>query len=282
VTIFTGIFGAISSLAAAALQPPPPVLVPPEYDRTIDGYVIGRFYQNWVFWVQAQKGAALDAMLGTPDEIAGENVRGQPILRYSWNDDFGPYLAGDIHSYCRFDDRYRLVAGSCHYRLRQVANDHHTDEPGDPLTLWVRQSFDPEALARRLRALNWVPGAPFYGADQDRAFATLPSPIPVLTQGSTLATVDSRTCPAMARALAALDQRRVDWRTDMTEVGEDGRSQELGVHGVWAVYRLTIRVPGGEVTLDGAGNALHFLAGPVVRAARACIEARAEGTGRRQ
>jgi hypothetical protein len=278
--LVAAMLGASTSLAATALQQPP-VLVPAEYDRTIDGYEIGPFYQRWVRWIETRKDAAFEAMLTEPEDIAGESVRHQPIIEYSWNDDSGPFLAGDVHAYCRLDGNYRRISGSCHYRLRRVRNDHESDKAGDPLNLWARQSFNPEMLVRRLRDLNWVPGASIYGSEA-RVFSTLPSPIPTLIESSARAQVDSRDCPAMARALAALDQRRLAWRMDLTEVGEDGRVPMLGAHGAYVVYRVTVRTPGGEVTLNGAGNALDALAGPVVRAADACMDAQAGSTGRHE
>ena len=168
-----------------------------------------------------------------------------------------------------------FVPGTCHYRLRRAYVPHAAGADGNPVSQWMRRSFDAPRLAGHLRASGFAPGTDWWRADRARMFAALPSPIPMLTENAMIVRLDLRDCPAMASAIAALEGERLDWRLDFSGIGEDGGFEAPAPHQETANHTISIRVPGGFATIEARYGALYDKIGPVLDAADACERARA-------
>ena len=278
------LFGtALAFAAAPALAaPPPPALVPDALKQPVEGYDLETPFQIWRYWVESQKGAAVDALLETPDAIEGEQAFAEPLLKFTKENDFGHYLTGEVRAYCRKGQP--SLARSCHYRLRRGFVPHNAATYGEdnPLSRWTRESFDARALAGHLRASGLGPGTDWWRADRAKMFAAFPSPLPVLKEHATIVRLDSRDCPAMGAAIAALDKKRIDWRLDIATVGEDAKVEPPWPHSIRVTHSLRILVPGKAsiVTIEGTGDALETLVGPILDAADECEKAREGQTSR--
>ncbi|HTU12586.1 MAG TPA: hypothetical protein VMG08_16975 [Allosphingosinicella sp.] len=261
---------------AGAAAPPPPAPVPASARAPIDGYDVARLYQFWRGWVEFNKGAAADALLAEPEAVDGERAFGEPLLRFTKHHDFGPFLTGEIRLYCREGADRRPVRATCHYRLRRAYVDHEAGPyRGDnPVARWTRESFDGARLVRRLREAGLGPETPWWSANLHRFFDVLPSPVPMLTANATVVRLDSRDCPAMARAIAALETSRVNWRLDLYGVGADSPVEPIAPHAVWTEFTLRILAERAGVTISGGGGRIERLAAPVLAAADACERAR--------
>jgi hypothetical protein len=136
----------------------------------------------------------------------------------------------------------------------------------------MRQAFDAQALARHVRAAEVSPDAPWWNFDRAWLFAPLPSPLPVLIENTAISAVDSRECPALGRAVEALERKVVTWRLDFAFIGEDAKRSPPPSHAVRMRYTLNILLPGqaAVATIIGEGDQMDALVGPVLTAARAC------------
>jgi len=267
---------AASLAATGSAAPPPPAPVPERLRAPVDGYDVGPLYQMWRGWVESNKGPAADALLAEPEAIEGEHNFGEPILRFIKYNDFGHFLTGEIRVYCRPNPDWRPVRRTCHYRLRRayVPHDAAPYEGDNPVARWMRDSFDAPRLVRRLREAGLGPETDWWQANARRFFDVLPSPVPMLMENAIIVRLDSRDCPAMARAIAALENQRIDWRLDLYGVGQDGPVAEIAPHAVWTETTLRIRAERGGVAISGVDGRVARLAAPVLDAAAACERAR--------
>ena len=268
-----------ASLAASVAWggvPPPPIPSPPEFDQPVDGYDMRTPYQLWRFQIEAQKGAAADELRATPEPIAGELSIGPPLLRFTFHNDFGHYLTGQIQAYCAPMGRYGFDPATCHYVLRRAFVPADVAGYGaDPaLSQWMRQTFDAPALARHFHALGLAPDTDWWFADRAAMFSAMPSAVPLLKAHATIVRLDSRDCQAMGKALGDIDGARLGQPIDLMAVGPDRKLEVPAPHATRAVYTLRTNLDGGALTLEGAAPALRSLVDPVLEAADACEKAR--------
>jgi hypothetical protein len=252
--------------------PPAPIPSPPALDNPVDGYDLRTAYQLWWFWIEGQKGAVIDGLLAEPEAIAGERPIGPPFLRVALSHDFGHYLSIEIRTYCKTEGRFDYARGTCHYVLRRASVPGAVAGYGaDPrLSAWMDQTFDAPALAKHLRASGLPPQTHWWSADRATIFSAMPSAAPVLKERAEVVRLDSRDCPAMAKAVVALDKTRLDVPLDLLAVGTDHKPTAPPPHAVTAIYTLKPLVDGGYLTLEGNGRALEKIALPVLRAAETC------------
>lgn len=269
---------ALTIASRAGAPPPPPAPVPASLNQPVEGYDLRELYQMWRGWIESRKGPATEALLAEPEEIAGEEEASDgPILRFTKHNDFGPYLTGEIRIYCRRTATYRFVPRTCHYRLRRafIAAEAGAYGEDNPVARWMRESFDGPRLVRFLRDTGLPSDTDWWGVRSERLFPALPSPVPMLMANATMVRLDSRDCPAMARAIRAIDAQRIDWRLDLSATGEDGRPQYPAPHAIVTVYRLAIRTPAGIATIEASGSTVARIVAPVLDAADACEQHRA-------
>ena len=269
---------ALAALTAAPARavPPPPAPVPPGLSPTIDGYDVHRLFELWRYWVEAQKGAAVETLLSEPETFAGEQAFGAPFLCFVKSNDFGRFLVGEVRSYCRPAKPYGPDQGSCRYRLRRAYIPHDAASYGadNPISAWTRDRFDAPALVRHLRASGFAPDTDWWAADKAKLFAALPSPVPVLIEHATVARLDSRDCPAFAQAIAAVDSRRADLPLDFYAVGPDAEVAYPAPHAISVVYTLRTIAPGGRITIEGDAMEIEASIKPILDAADSCEAAR--------
>jgi hypothetical protein len=116
-------------------------------------------------------------------------------------------------------------------------------------------------------------------ADRAKLFTPLPSAVQVLKDKAQVVRLDSRDCPAMAKAVAAVDGARLDLPIDLLAIGKDAPLKPPRPHDVTVTYTLTVRAEDGLVTLEG-GRLLHRLVEPILDAADACERDRKVQGGR--
>lgn len=266
---------ALAPAVALAAPPPPPPPPPVEALRQpVDGYDLQGPFRIWRYWVEGQKGAAADTLLAEPEVIEGEVAYGVPILRFIKYNDFGHFLTGEIRVYCKPKTPRGIQPGTCHYRLRRafVAMDAVAYGPDNPVSQWTRETFVSSQMAGRLRAAGFGPETDWWMADRARLFASMPSAVPILKDNATLARLDSRDCPALARTVEALESRLLRLKLDFPWIGEDATGEPPWPHAVQMVIALRIMVPGSStpVLLEGSGALFEKLTGPVFDAGDAC------------
>ncbi len=270
----------LAALPAPALAqfgaPPPPIPSPPEFDQPIDGYDMRTPYQLWRYQIEAQKGAAADDLLAAPETIAGERLAGAPLLRVTSHNDFGHYMTLQIQAYCTPMGAYGFDPATCHYVLRRAFVPAEVAGYGaDPaLSQWMRQAFDAPALAKHFHELGLAPNTDWWFADRAAMFSAMPSAVPMLKAHATIVRLDSRDCPAMAKAIGDVDGARLDQSIDLMAVGPDRKLEAPAPHATRAIYALRTNLDGGPLTLEGAAPALRSLVGPILDAADACETAR--------
>lgn len=257
--------------------PPPPAPPVEALRQPVDGYDLQGPFQIWRYWVESQKGAAVDSLLAEPEVIEGEVAYGVPILRFVKYNDFGHFLTGEIRVYCKSKTPRGFQPGTCHYRLRRafVAMDAAAYGTENPVSRWTRETFVSSQMAGRLRAAGFGPETDWWRADRARLFATMPSAVPILKDNATLVRLDSRDCPGLAQAIEALEGRLLHLKLDFLTVGEDAKSDPPWPHADQVVFSLRIMVPGSSapVLLEGSGAMFERLSSPVFDAADACEKA---------
>lgn len=272
------VFAAASAATAAPPPPPPP---PPGIREPIEGYDLEIPWTLWNMWVDERRGPVLDALLEAPEVVAGDESFGPPVINVTKTGFHGRFATADVRVYCRKGTDWSEGRRGCHYRLRFADVPLQAwgyPPPDNPLAVWTRESFDPAALVKGLRAAGIGPEANFRSIDRARLFASLPSPDAILRANTAIEVVDSRDCPALRRGLEALDSRTFSGRLDMHQVGRDTRwrppeyveepaisyTLRIGAHGTYSWTEIT-----------GAGTTLERLVEPILAAGRAC----AKGTG---
>jgi hypothetical protein len=265
--------------ATAVAAPPPPVLEPEALREPVDGYDMRAPYQIWRFWIERQKGRAVDALLAEPETVPGE-VGGALLLRFKKFDyDFGHFLTGEIRVYCKTKGTDDVDRSTCRHRLRRAYVAHSADPGGgdNPVSRWRERNFDAAKLAAHFRALGLGPKTDWRRIDRERMFAALPSPVPMLIENATVVRLDSRECPAMSARIRALEGTAIDWRLDFAGTGRDRKVRPVWPHSVWIEYELELITPeGGEGRVGGRGPDLDRLVGPILKAADECEKRRSK------
>ncbi|KRA74636.1 hypothetical protein ASD89_10035 [Caulobacter sp. Root656] len=263
-------------VASAPAQPPPPILSPPELDKPYDGYDLRTPYQLWRYWVENQKGPVTEALMAQPDSLPDEGAFGSPLITFKAFGDMGHFLTGDLRAYCRRKPPYDFDRDNCHYVLRRatvpVAAASYGTENG--LSTWTRQNFGPEKLARHLKAAGFAPDIDWWiAADRQTMFAEQPSPAALLKSQARVVRVDSRDCPALAKAIGAMETRRLGLPVDFWAVGPKGVLDPPPPHATQWLYVLNLIVAGHAVTVEGDHALMSDIVDPVFKAAQACEQA---------
>lgn len=262
-----------------AQGPIPPVQVPEQFREPVDGYGMMTPYQLWRMWIEREKGPVTEQALAQPDVLEGRQRVGRPLITAAFNNDFGRYATADVQVYCTvmpvYPDRNR---GECSYLFRwaEVPIQVSYREPANAMDVWMRAHFDPALIVRNLRAADVAPDADLWRVSREAMFEGAASPRPMLTEHLRIGRVDSRECPAFRAAVEAVERARPDWTLDLFAVGGDTPFRVPGPHALTAIYTLNTLVDGQSLTLTG-DSALEALAGPVVRAAYDCDQARQAG-----
>ncbi|UNK79145.1 hypothetical protein MNQ96_16615 [Sphingopyxis granuli] len=261
-----------AALSAAAAPPPPPVY-PDDLPRTLDGYALGVLYSRYSFWIEAQKGAVIDAIMDEPADVAGYRPQFAPPVGFKTYSDYGHVQSGDIRGYCRTVSEIRVDRGDCRFVFRSVMIPAAAIDRTGPVGIFMRETFDPAAVVASLKANGVAPDADMWRVDGHRIFGTLPSPAKLLRDNAKVETVDSQQCPAMRHALEAIEGQALPQRIDIPLIGEDGPISAPHPHAAQREERLAFVADGGSMTVT-SWRGLEPLLGPVYAAVDACLRDR--------
>ncbi|WP_447757287.1 hypothetical protein [Sphingopyxis fribergensis] len=262
--------GAAVSTAAA---PPPPPVYPDDLPRTLEGYDLGVVYSRYSFWIEGQKGAVIDAIIAEPANVAGYRPQFVAPVSFTTHADYGHVQSGDIRSYCRVADATQVDRSDCRFVFRTVTIPAAAIDRTGPLGLFMRESFDPAVVVASMKASGIAPDADLWRADGHQIFGALASPAKLLRDNARVETVDSRQCPAMQRALEAIEGQALPQRIDIPLIGEDGPVPPPRPHAAQRDDKLTFVADGGSMTVT-SWRALEPLLGPVYAAADVCLRER--------
>jgi len=266
---------ALLAAAKAGAQPPPPALTPPELDKLYDGYDLRTPYQLWRFWVEAQKGSVTQALVAEPESLPDEGAFGRPLITFKAFGDMGHFVSGDVRAYCKRKPPYDFDRTSCHHVVRRafVPVDAASYGAENPLSTWTRQNFGPETLAKRLKAAGLAPDINWWLADRKAMFNQQPSPAEILKSQAKVVRVDSRDCPALAKAIGDMETKRLTMPVDFWSVGPQSTLTPPRPHATRWLYSLDLLVAGQFVTLESDGALVADIVNPVFDAAYACEQA---------
>ena len=263
---------AAAAVSSAAAPPPPPVY-PDDLPRTLDGYALPVLYSRYSFWVEGQKGAVIDAIMAEPAELPGYRRQFVAPVSFKLYSDYGHVQSGDIRSYCRIISETTVDRGDCRFLFRSVTIPAAAIAPNSPVGRFLRESFDPAAVVASLKANGIAPDANMWRADGHEMFGALALPGELLRDNAKVETVDSHACPAMARALEAIEGQALPQRIDIPLIGEDRSVPPPQPHAAQREDKLTFVAEGGSMTVTG-WRSLQPLLGPVYAAADACMSGR--------
>ncbi len=259
--------------AVSTAAPPPPPLYPDDLPRTLDGYDLGVVYSRYSFWIEGQKGAVIDAIMAEPTDVAGYRPQFAAPVSFTIYSDYGHFQSGDIRSYCRTTGEAQVDRSDCRFVFRTVTIPAAAIDRAGPVGLFMRTSFDPAAVVASMKANGIAPDADLWRADGPQIFGTLPSPVKLLRDNAKVETVDSRQCPALNRALEAIEGQTLPQRIDIPLIGEDGPVPPPHPHAARREDKLTFVADGGSMTVT-SWRVLEPLLGPVYAAVDACLRGR--------
>lgn len=261
--------GAVSAAAA----PPPPPVYPDDLPQTLDGYALPVLYSRYSFWIEGQKGAAIDAVMAEPADVQGYRRQFAAPISFKLYSDYGHVQSGDIGSYCRIVSETAVDRSDCRFVFRSVAIPAAVIAQNNPVGRFMRETFDPVALVASLKANGIAPDADMWRADGRQLFGAFSSPASLLRDNVKIEAIDSRECPAMGRALEAIEGQTLPQRIDIPLIGDDGRVPPPSPHAVRREDRLTFVADGGSMTVTG-WRTLEPLLGPVYGAVESCLRGR--------
>lgn len=269
---------ALSVAPSAWGQLPPPILTPPELEKPVEGYDLRTPYQLWRYWVENQKAPVIEALIAQPDPSPEAPAVGRPLMRFTASGDLGLVMAGDLRSYCKRKQPYGFDRESCRHVMRRVTIPVAAASYGDdnPLSIWTRENFGPERMARRLKAAGFAADTDWWMADRVKMFEDQPSPAELLRREARIERVDTVTCPAMAKAIAEMETKRIEAGVDFWTVGPETVPAPPRPHATRWRVTLEFMVKGGWVTIEDNGALLEPIAGPVLDAGEACFRAKAQ------
>lgn len=256
--------------SARAAPPEPPVPTPPELEQLYDGYDLRVVYQLWRYWIEGQKGEVTETLIAQPDTLPDEIAVAAPLMRFRASGDLGHFATGDLRTYCRPITPYGFDRATCHYVLRLATVPTRVGFGDDAPTAWMRRNFEPAKLAAHLKAEGLVPDTNWWLAPRERMFSQHPSATDMLSREGKVARMDSRACPAMSRAILAMETKRLDAPVDFWMVGPPGQLTPPPPHSVTWTYELELRIAGEGATLRSTGAWMRDIVGPVFDAARSC------------
>lgn len=269
---------ACSAAVSTAAAPPPPPVYPNDLPQTLDGYPLGVVYSRYSFWIEGQKGAVIDAMMAEPADVAGYRPQFAAPISFTIHSDYGHARSGDIRSYCRVADETRVDRSDCQFVFRTVAIPAAAIDRTGPVGRFMRETFNPAVVVATMKENAIAPDADLWRADGHKIFGTLPSPAALLRANAKVETIVSRQCPAMQRALEAIEGQTLPQRIDIPLIGEDGPVPPPRPHAARREDRLTFVADGGSMTVT-SWRVLEPLLGPVYAAADACLRDRARAGG---
>ncbi len=267
--------GAAVSTAAA---PPPPPVYPDDLPQTLDGYPLGVLYSRYSFWIEGYKGAVIDTIMVEPADVAGYRPQFVAPFSFTTYSDYGHFQSGDIRSYCRTAGETQVDRSDCQFVYRTVTIPAAAIDRAGPVGLFMRKSFDPPAVVAILKANGIAPDADFWRVDGHQIFGALASPAALLRDNAKVETIGSRQCPAMQRALEAIEGQTLPPRIDIPLIGEDGPVPPPRPHAARRENKLTFFADGGSMTVT-SWRVLEPLLGPVYAAADACLRSRLNTAG---
>lgn len=275
VAAFASLVLTVLAAFPAAAAPPPPAPLPPELEQPIDGYRLEVLYQLWRHWVEGRKGPIIEAELDKPAPPPGERPFGPRQLRFKGSGDLGQFVGGDAQVYCKPHRPYGFDSESCHIVLRKISIPVAVAGHGAQTSLsrWLPEHFDAQGLVRHLKAEGLAPDTDWWWADRARLFAASASPDAALKAELQVQRVDSRDCPAMAKAFNALDATKLDLRLDIFGVGQDTATTPPQPHANSWTVTLGLLREDGAVTFETGSRRIVDLVFPILRAADACATA---------
>ena len=260
---------AVSSAAA----PPPPPVYPDDLPRILGGYDLSVVYSRYSFWIEGQKGTVIDAIMAEPTNVAGYRPQFAAPISFRTFSDYGHVQSGDIRSYCRTVSATQVDRSDCRFVFRSVTIPAAAINRTGPVGSFMRETFDPAAVVANMKANGVAPDADMWQVEGHRIFATLPSPAKLLRDNAKVDTIDSHQCPAMRRALGAIEGQALPQRIDIPLIGEDGWVPPPRPHAAQREDKLNFVADGGAMTVTG-WRLLQPLLGPVYAAADACMSGR--------
>lgn len=270
---------ALSAASSAWGQgPPPPILTPPALEKPVEGYDLRTPYQLWRYWVESQKTPVIEALVAQPDASPEAPALGRPLIRFKAHGDMGLVMAGDLRSYCKRTQPYGFDRASCRHVMRRITIPVAAASYGDdnPLSIWTRENFGPERMARHLKAAGFAPDTDWWMSDRTRMFEGQPSPAEVLRQAARIERADSQDCPAMAKAIAEIETKRIDAGVDFWTLGPETKLVPPRPHAAQWTIAIEFLVNGRWATLESDGALLDPIVGPVLDAGEACMRAKAQ------
>lgn len=261
-----------TAVSAAATLPPPPVY-PDDLPRTLDRYALPVLYSRYNSWIERQKGAAIDAVMAEPADVAGYRRQFAAPISFKLHSDYGHVQSGSISGHCRIVSETAVDRGDCLFLFRSVSVPAAAIAQNNPVGRFLRATFDPAAVVASLKANGIAPDADMWRVDGRLMFGALPSPARLLRDNAKTETVDSRECPAMLRALEAIEGQTLPQRIDIPLIGEDGEVPPPRPHAAMREDRLTFVADGGTMTVTG-WRTLEPLLGPLYAAVQTCLRGR--------
>jgi hypothetical protein len=258
------------AISAKAAPPEPPIPTPPELNQLYDGYDLRTVYQLWRYWIEQQKGAVTEALIDKPDALPDEIPIGAPLMRYGGASDFGRFASGDLRAYCPPTKPYGFDQAACHFVLREARVPLQAGYSDNPLTVWMRQNFAPARTAAYLKAQGLPPASNWWMLERARLFAGHPSAAEVLRAAGKIDRIDSRDCPALAKAILEMETKRLDAPVNFWTVGPPTQPTPPTPHGASWWYKLDLMVDGRDATVESSGPWMTDLVGPMFEAARSC------------
>ncbi|MBW8296553.1 hypothetical protein [Sphingopyxis sp.] len=239
----------------------------------LDGCDLGVVYSQYSFWIEGQKGTVIDAIMAEPIEVAGYRPHFAAPISFRSFSYYGHVQSGDIRSYCRTVGATQVDRSDCRFVYRSVTIPAVAIDRTGPVGSFMRETFDPAAVVASMKANGVAPDADMWQVEGHRIFATLPSPTKLLRDNAKVETIDSHRCPAMRRALGAIEGQALPQRIDIPLIGEDGPVPPPGPHAAQREDKLNFVADGGSMTVTG-WRSLQPLLGPVYAAADACMSGR--------
>lgn len=254
----------------AVAAPPPPPVYPDDLPPMLDGYDLRVYYSRYSYWLEGQKGKAIEQIMGEVPAEPGYRAAYGPVASFRLFGDYGHFMSGELRGFCRAVDEWRLDTKDCHFLFRKITIPARLLDRDGPLGSYMRRSFDPVVLVAGLKVEKTGTDADVWRIDGDKAFAALGSPRAVLIANARVDQVDSRECPAMLAELEKLDQAQLAYRTDLPLVGEDALFEPPAPHSVMREDKMNFRTQTGIVAVTAGQNDLYDFLAPLYAAIEAC------------
>ena len=256
--------------AAASAAPPPPPEYPQNLPKEVASYRMEAIYPIYFMWLSRQRKEALLAALPNVSALDGRKLWTRIIESEIDSYDYGIVRADRLDRFCDGDWVQRQPAGRCAYRYA------YSIVPGSPwndptLKAAIAESFRPKLLAERLAAIKWKQtGNDWSDPILRAAFAAHVDPTKFYAPLVRLRSVETDSCPALAKAIADLGKVTFDLSPDAITTPVDVMSP----HGSRTQIRLTVADPGGRAIVVSGATPLHETLAPIWTAVEECAPVR--------